>query len=132
MTRQTSIEVYRQIEREGLLGRLQLMVYDVLFHRGPLTSGELWKFHFPELQRQSLTPRLIELERMGAVRSGEKRACQFSGRDCVEWDVTDGLPVKPVKTETKDEVIARLQARVAELEKEIERYKWNGGQGKFF
>lgn len=119
MIRQTSIEVFHQIESEGLLGRLQLLVYETLFHRGPLTSGELWKFHFPELQRQSLTPRLIELERMGALRTGEKRECKFTGRECIVWDVTDRLPVKLPKDKSKNEIITELRERIRKLESEL-------------
>lgn len=121
MTRQTSIDVYRQIESEGLLGRLQLMVYDVLFHRGPLTSGELWKFHFPDLQRQSLTPRLIELERMGAIQIGDKRECKFTGRECIQWDVTSRLPVKPPKEKTKNEIIGELRAELERAKRLLAR-----------
>lgn len=44
MTRNTSVEAYHKIKEEGLIGKRQMQVYEILFEHGPLTNSEVWAF----------------------------------------------------------------------------------------
>lgn len=112
MTRKTSIDVYRQIEREGLLGQLQMAVYDSLFERGPLTQMELSRV-LDSNDSRNISPRFAELKRMGCVASSGEKICSVTGRKVTLWDVTDRIPNKKalVSREKTKAKIARLEAR---------------------
>lgn len=132
MIRQTSIETYHAIEEEGLLGRLQFKVYDAIYKRGPLTQNELHKWCFPDTQPRNVQPRVSELVERGVVAQVGERECSITGRVCIIWDVTDKLPIRPEKTETKDQTIARLTARIKQLEAELANRFDTKGQGSLF
>lgn len=109
-TRQTSIEVYRQIEAEGLLSRMRLEVYSALFRIGPATAAEIAR----ELLKGGASPhggrggpgnvgaRLVELCELGVAQEVGERVCQVTGRNVLLWDVTNNLPSGRV--EKKDTV----------------------------
>ena len=63
-TRVTSREVYDQVKAEGLLSTRRFEVYDILFHHGPLTCGEvaerLKAKHEGNLREHSVSPRFAE------------------------------------------------------------------------
>ena len=132
--RHTSVEAYRQIQEEGLLSQLQWEVYDALYKSGPLTQGELWSDFFHDTQRHNIAPRCAELEKLGVIRTVGKRPCRVTGRVCLIWDVTDGLPTQP---ERKEETLKRL---ITDLQKEVEAIKQavarlqsdTSGQGQLF
>lgn len=106
-TRQTSIEAYRQITDEGLLTDMGLKVYAALFNHGPATANELRAAAAAVAADdkssldKSLHKRLPELRDRGVARETGRRVCKISGRTCIEWDVTDGLPAKPPKDDGK-------------------------------
>lgn len=101
MIRQTSIDVYHQIEAEGLLSKLRLEVYKALFKSGPCTALELYSRAFKGTHRDhSITPRFSELEASGVIRSVGETKCKISGRTVILWDVTSKLPEK-IKKPTK-------------------------------
>jgi predicted transcriptional regulator len=90
--RSTSIEVYNQIEREGLLSRKRFEVYQKLFHSGPLTQSETTvKLNG---KQTTVTPRFAELESLGAIHPVGEKICGVTGRKVLLWDVTDRVPMK--------------------------------------
>lgn len=94
MIRQTSIEIYRQIESEGLLNKLRWETYKALFHYGPATQHELCRIMKSEAQDRSIMPRFAELEKMGVIYITQERPCKITGRIVYEYDVTNNLPIK--------------------------------------
>lgn len=96
MRRQISSTIYGKIKTERLLGRLQLYVYDILYHNGPLTQMEVAK-HSDDLDRSSVGPRFTELKRMGCIAHCGKRRCAVTGRNTNIFDVTKRLPDKSRK-----------------------------------
>jgi DNA-binding Lrp family transcriptional regulator len=122
-TRRTSAQAYHQIEAEGLLSKLKLAVYQELFHHGPLTAKEVAKRLGAE--RDSISPRMKELVRLGVVAEAGERFCTVSEREAVAWDVTDALPqasemaensVKPARGKANSQhatEIADLKAALA-------------------
>lgn len=99
MIRQTSVETYNAIKADGLLGRLQMDVYAAIFEHGPVTQNELHQYWFPGRQPRDIQPRVSELVKFGVVKEVGKRPCKITRRECLIWDVTDSLPVKPRKDE---------------------------------
>ena len=99
--RSTSLEIYHRIKSEGLLKGLRLQVYGVLFEHGGMTVGEMFQRHFSTFQRSSISSRLSELERMGAVIAGPERKCGYTGNNAIVWELTDRVPIKLVKPPQK-------------------------------
>lgn len=129
MTRKTSIEAYRTIQENGLLGRRQFQYYEVLYNHGPLTNVETARLveqtYGLRMSRNGTGSRMKELMDMGLVAEVGKRKDSSTKMEVTLWDVTDHLPgPKPSKKETKAQIIARqsieisnLKARIAFLEK---------------
>lgn len=93
MIRQTSIDVFRRIEAEGLLSAQRLKVYKILFVEGPLTGSEINEL----LGGKSYHKRLSELLDLGVVVALGRRTCRVTGESVLEWDVNSLLPRTPVK-----------------------------------
>jgi hypothetical protein len=93
MTRNTSIEVYHQIESEGLLSKLRFLVYDIIFKKGPLTIAEASSFA-SKIDSRSISPRFAELQKRGVITTIGRKFCSVTGREVILWDVTNNLPIK--------------------------------------
>jgi hypothetical protein len=126
--RQTSIDIYNQIESGGLLSYLRFEVYKAFFYNGPMTQGEMWKRCFPERQRHDVAPRVAELVSRSVLAYVGERMCEVTGRVCMVFDVTSNLPKEPPKKITNKEKIKHLEKRILELESYILIIK---GQGQF-
>ena len=87
--RQTSIDVYNQIKRDGTLSKRRWQVYDCLFHHGPLTGNEVVR----KLGLPGAWKRLSELERETVVTTFGTRVCTVTGFEVDLWDVTGNLPI---------------------------------------
>lgn len=107
MARQTSIEVYRKIKQEGILGKRRWEVYDILFRKGPMTANEAFREIAIEKGKNAGTllsvsnARFTELRDGGVVIETQKRICRVSNRKVLEWDVTDHMPVDRTKAKRK-------------------------------
>ena len=120
MARKTSALAFQRIQEDGLLGRLQLQVYSALYHHGPLTALEVCR-HLGRLSLQvSVSPRMAELKRMGAIEEAGERVCDVTGKTAIVWDVTGAVPTKLTKKESQGDRLAQLEAKVAHLEHALE------------
>lgn len=120
MSRETSISVYHQVEKEGLIGKMQTAVLrDIAFH-GPTTQGETSQRL--NIDRNIASPRFAELKRRGVIREALKRPCLITGRTCFTWEMTNEWPSRPEQATHKIK-IAALWDRIKELEKEVDRLK---------
>lgn len=87
--RETSIEAYNKIREAGTLSKQRWVVYDCLFHHGPMTSRELdHRLSSPGDHAASYHKRLSELERMGFVKVVGEGKDGITGYRAVLWDVT--------------------------------------------
>lgn len=122
--RQTSIDCYNQIKAEGLLSKLRLKVYNWLYENGPATASEITTGLADGSQNHGcFTTRLSELRNQGVVKECGLVISKTTGRKVIEWDVTDQLPVKPVKTKSAKELRTREALDgLALLHKDIESY----------
>lgn len=111
--RDTSLAVYDKIKSECLLGRLQFLVYDMLFTYGPMTQMELSRM-LPSMDRSLLGPRFSELKRLGCAREVGDRGCSITGKVVSAWDVTSRLPDRTVKRKKNEKT--ELQATIKRIQ----------------
>jgi hypothetical protein len=139
--RRTSIEVYREIEANGLLTERRFEVYRWLFHNGPATGGEVIVGISPQARGSVLSQaraRLNELRERGVVEELGTTICRVTGHEVILWDVTDHLPVEPlgrVKGPTRKQLIEeirRLRAENSNLRQKVGRLKIEQAQGRLF
>lgn len=137
MTRNTSKEAYFQLLDSGKIKGLRALMVECFINH-PLqdfTTNEFHKSFFPKRDKQSVTPRMIELYRMGFIRESVNRYCHVTGRNCVAWIVETpenfGKPrISEPSSSEKKELIEKLkidniilERRINELESEIERMR---------
>lgn len=103
-TRQTSIDCYNEIKAEGLLSTRRLEVYEAIFKNAPCTTNEALKdVHSGS---HGVGSRTSELRDAGVIYEKSVRPCRITGRNVIEWDLTDRLPVNAKKTnKTKNQKI---------------------------
>jgi predicted transcriptional regulator len=95
-TRQTSIECYNQIKRDGLLSKMRFRVYSALLSMGkPSTTREVYETM--NVIKQEAT-RFTELRNLGVIYEVQNRKCSITGRTAIEWDLTDRLPINIKKS----------------------------------
>jgi hypothetical protein len=112
--RQTSINCFNQIKKEGLLSKCRLQVYKALYELGkPSTGREI--FATMQIVKMEAT-RLTELMNMGVIYEKGIRKCSITGRNVIEWDLTDNLPKDLPKSNRKDKIKV-LKAMIDELPK---------------
>ena len=96
-TRQTSIDCYNQIKRDGLLSKRRLQVYEILLENGCLTGTEISilfkQKHFSSNHSEGIRNRISELFDRGVVYEKGIVECKSTGRKVIQWDLTDRLPV---------------------------------------
>lgn len=121
MIRQTSVRAYNEIKRSGALSRMRWRVYRTVYHHGPLTAHELDERLAQHGEtKTSYHKRLSELLRVGVCRVVGERPCNITGRIAMLWDVTDKLPTKYEKPQTR---AARLRSII---KAEISRHEAAG------
>jgi hypothetical protein len=113
--RQTSIDAYNAIKENGLLSDRRFEVYDVLYQHGPLTQLQLASIYFPKTQPRNVQPRVSELVALGVVCWVGNTLDTSTHQTNMLWDVTDKLPLVPMKSETRAHKILRLESENAEL-----------------
>lgn len=128
MIRQTSIDIYHQIQNDGLLSKRRWQVYDILYQHGPLTGGEVASYmksiHGVRGFSESVRNRLTELREMGAAREVGETSCPVTGNQVILWDVTGDLPrqidksVSPTKTELIRSLCDKLETMCAHLDEQ--------------
>ena len=95
-TRQTSIDCYNQIKQEGLLSTRRLEVYEAIFKNAPCTTNEALKdVHSGS---HGVGSRTSELRDAGVLYEKDVRSCKVTGRNVIEWDLTDRMPINIKKT----------------------------------
>ena len=92
-TRQTSIDCYNKIKSDGLLAKRRFETFEAIFESAPCTRQEALE-HTNPLNALSLSAaRFTELRRIGVIYEKDVRPCKVTGRNVIEWDLTDRLPV---------------------------------------
>jgi len=111
-TRQTSIDCYNEIKRNGSLSKMRFEVYSALLLMGkPSTTREVYETM--DVIKQEAT-RFTELRKLGVIYEVQNRKCTITGRTSIEWDLTDKLPVdfkntNKTKQQKKNETLESLR-----------------------
>ena len=93
-TRQTSIECYNKIKEQGLLSNMRFKVYEAILKKAPCTSGEAFAtMTTKENQISQSRARFTELRELGVIYEKGEKKYSITGRNVIEWDLTDRLPV---------------------------------------
>jgi hypothetical protein len=93
-TRQTSIDCYNKIKEQGLLSNMRFKVYEAILKKAPCTSGEAFAIMTTkENQISQSRARFTELRELGVIYEKGEKQCSITGRNVIEWDLTDRLPV---------------------------------------
>jgi len=117
-TRQTSIDCYNQIKSAGLLSKRRLEAYEAFLKIAPCTATELQKSIDYNNGGRDCMKRVSELRDLGVIYEKRERKCSITGRNVIEWDLTDKLPIKTkVSTETKKDRINNALNALRELYK---------------
>ena len=91
--RQTSIDCYNAIKAEGLLSKRRFETYEAMVKIAPCTASEVQKsINYFDGGRDCMK-RISELNKLGVIYDKGTRTCNVTGRNVVEWDLTDRLPV---------------------------------------
>ena len=98
--RQTSIDCYNKIKSEGLLSKRRLEVYEALLSTAPCTSSEAIRNAKTTFGVFGVSSRFTELRDLGVIYEKDVRPCKVTGRNVIEWDLTDRLPVN-IKSSNK-------------------------------
>ena len=93
-TRQTSIDCFNEIKEQGLLSNMRFKVYEAILKKAPCTSGEAFAtMTTKENQISQSRARFTELRELGVIYEKGEKQCTITGRNVIEWDLTDRLPV---------------------------------------
>tara|TARA_R110002020_G_scaffold382091_1_gene592927 strand:+ start:217 stop:630 length:414 start_codon:yes stop_codon:yes gene_type:complete len=94
--RQTSIECYYTIKENGLLSKRRMEVYEAIFKNAPCTTNEALKDIYSG--SHGVGSRTTELRDSGVIYEKSERPCRVTGRNVIEWDLTDRLPISIKKS----------------------------------
>ena len=92
-TRKTSIECFNKIKQEGLLSKRRFEVYEALYTSAPCTSSEAIRNAKTTFGVFGVSSRFTELRDLGVIYEKGEKQCTITGRNVIEWDLTDKLPV---------------------------------------
>ena len=116
--RQTSIDCFNQIRNEGLLSKRRLQAYEALLKIAPCTATELQKSMDYNNGGRDCMKRISELRDSGVIYEKRERKCTVTGRNVIEWDLTDRLPIKrKASADTKKDRVNNALDALRELYK---------------
>jgi|688.fasta_scaffold03481_21 hypothetical protein len=116
--RQTSIDCYNKIKANGLLSKRRLQTLEVLIKIAPCTATELQNSMDYNDGGRDCMKRLSELRDLGVIYEKTERNCSITGRNVIEWDLTDKIPInRKVITNTKKDRINNTLKAFRELYK---------------
>jgi len=92
--RQTSVDCYNQIKSEGLLSKRREQAYYAMLQTAPCSAGELEVFFNSYFNLKGSWKLLSQLAELGTVKEIGEKTCSITGRNVIEWDLTDSLPEK--------------------------------------
>ena len=124
--RQTSIDCYNIIKSNSLLSKRRLEVYEALIKLAPCTATELQKSMDFDNGGRDCMKRISELIDLGVIYEKRERNCSITGKNVIEWDLTDKLPLKekaPVVTKKQkiEEVLNDISDFAKTLSSEEEK-----------
>ena len=93
-TRQTSIDCYNEIKNSGLLSKRRFETFEAIIKIAPCTASEVQHSINYNNGGRDCMKRISELRDRGVIYEVKTRKCSITGRNVIEWDLTDKLPVE--------------------------------------
>lgn len=121
MTRQTSIDCYNQIKAEGLLSKMRFRVYEAIYHLNKCTAGEIFDYIGRSMRHSAVSARLTELRELGVVGETGVRECRVTGRNVIEFDLTDRLPGSLTRKKTTKQKIKEIREMLLQMRKDYSK-----------
>jgi DNA-binding transcriptional ArsR family regulator len=112
-------DAFEKIIAEGLLSENRLKVYQILFHHGPLTAGEVFDKMEKCIVKGSVSARLTELRQMGVAYEVGTKKWSRSGHTGILFDINDQIPRPLDKDKSKAEIIKEQAERIKFLESQL-------------
>ena len=91
--RQTSIDCYNEIKNSGLLSKRRFETFEAIMKIAPCTASEVQKSIIYNNGGRDCMKRISELRDRGVIYEKDVRPCKVTGKNVIEWDLTDRLPV---------------------------------------
>ena len=91
--RQTSIDCFNQIKNSGLLSKRRFETFEAIMKIAPCTASEVQHSINYHNGGRDCMKRISELRDRGVIYEKDVRPCKVTGRNVIEWDLTDRLPV---------------------------------------
>ena len=112
--RQTSINCYNEIKRDGLLSKRRLETFVAIMKIAPCTASEVQHSINYHKGGRDCMKRISELRDRGVVYEVRTRKCRITGKNVIEWDLTDKLPIdfknpNKSKKQKKNEALESLR-----------------------
>jgi hypothetical protein len=80
------------------LSKRRLEVYEALLSTAPCTSSEAIRNAKTTFGVFGVSSRFTELRELGVIYERGEKQCSITGRNVIEWDLTDRLPVNIKKS----------------------------------
>ena len=123
MTRETSIEAYREALAGGLINRQHSEILALVLKRGPATSAETVQDTVLAKNLNLTRARFTELHQVGWLKSLEPRHCRITGHRATVWDL--GIGAGPSADEKFTDVILSTLKVLKRLDKACITYLGN-------
>jgi len=91
--RQTSIDCYNEIKNSGLLSKRRFETFEAIMKIAPCTASEVQHSINYNNGGRDCMKRISELRDRGVICEVRTRECRVTGRNVIEWDLTDRLPI---------------------------------------
>ena len=99
-----------------MLSKRRLEVYEAILKNAPCTTNEALKDIYSG--SHGVGSRTTELRDVGVIYEVRTRSCRITGRNVIEWDLTDRLPINIKKTnKTKKQRVSDALNSLRELYK---------------
>jgi hypothetical protein len=124
-TRKTSIDCYHEIKENELLTKRRFQVYEAIYKNAPCTTNEALKDVYSG--SHGVGSRTTELRDLGVIYEKGTKKCSVTGRNVIEWDLTDNIPIERKPPLTKKNRIAIAINGLRELYKnknKLTDHKW--------
>jgi hypothetical protein len=95
------------------------MTYNAMLNSAPCTAGELQEYiEKNQIKVKHAWKLLSQLRDLGVIYEKRERKCNVTGRNVIEWDLSDKLPIKTTTiTNTKKERVNNAINSLRELYK---------------
>ena len=104
MVTETSLKAYREISEDGLLGRCETLVLNIIKSHSDLCEREIEEILTKEgnhLPINNIVARVNALTKYRIISKSGKKISKFSGKEVETYSYNDGLPIEELRLNIK-------------------------------